>query len=154
MEKVRTRLRCELETRGIGFRVISHEPVLTMEDVKRVLRVELEETAKTLVVKAGGRMFLVVVPGNHRLDKKKLARLLEVSRKSIDMLPREEVIKETHLEPGAIPPFGLGLPVVIDLSLLAKHWIYCGFASHVESLQINPKDLQVVSQAIVGDISV
>lgn len=149
---IRTQLEQRLAEKGATFEILKHEPVLTMADVKRVLGVSLAQTAKTLVVKAADRIYLVAIPGDERLDKRKLAKLLGVSQKHIDLLSREAVEESIGLPLGAIPPFHPDHPVVMDAKLLGLPKLFCGCGSHTESLSVNPAELQAVSKAVTGDI--
>jgi prolyl-tRNA editing enzyme YbaK/EbsC (Cys-tRNA(Pro) deacylase) len=152
MNEIQRSLEELLKSKGVVYNVIEHDPVLTMEDVERVLGVALNQTAKTLVIKNKAGFVLVVVPGHCRVDKKKLAGVLGTSRKHLDMVPKEEVEQITQLPIGAIPPFGLGFKVVMDESLLSLNKVYCGFASLTESLEIDPKDIHDIAEAQIGDI--
>jgi len=148
-----TSLREILNRNKISYEVLSHDSVQTMEDVVRVLKVPLAQTAKTLVVRCKGELVLAVIPGDKRLSKKMLANTLSVGRGQLDMLSREKVEAMTGMPLGGIPPFGIEGRVVIDKDVMRQQQIYCGFGSLTSSLKVSPKDIQRIAGAIISGIS-
>jgi Cys-tRNA(Pro)/Cys-tRNA(Cys) deacylase len=142
-----------LDKNNVPYEILSHEPVRTMEDVLRVLKVPLEQTAKTLVVKCKDELVLAVIPGNKRFSKKLLAGALGVGRGQMDMLSPERVEAETGMPLGGIPPFGIDGRVVIDEEVMRQEQIYCGFGSLTSSLKVSPKDIQRIARATISGIS-
>jgi prolyl-tRNA editing enzyme YbaK/EbsC (Cys-tRNA(Pro) deacylase) len=142
-----------LDQDNIPYEILSHDPVRTMEDVVRVLKVPLIQTAKTLVVRCKGELIFAVIPGDKRLSKKMLADALSVSKGQLDMLSPEKVEATTGIPLGGIPPFGLGGRVVMDEELLRQEQIYCGFGSLTSSLKVSPKDIQKIARATTRSIS-
>ena len=149
---IQAQLEKRLAEKGATFEILTHEPVLTMADVERVLGVSLDQTAKTLVVKVADQIYLVAIPGDARLDKRKLAMLLGISRKHIDLLSAAAVEESIGLPLGAIPPFHPDHPVVMDAKLLGLSKLYCGCGSHTASLVVNPVELRTINAAVAGDI--
>ena len=148
-----SKLKDILDQKGITYEVVCHEPVRSMDDVLRVLKVPLAQTAKTLVVKYKNELILAVVPGDKRLSKKLLAAVLHVGRGQLDLLAQEEVELKTGMPIGGVPPFGIADRVVIDENVMRQEQIYCGFGSLTSSLKISPKDIQRLSPATVGSIA-
>lgn len=142
-----------LDKSSVPYEVLSHEPVHTMEDVLRVLKVPLEQTAKTLVVKCKDELVLAVISGDKRLSKKLLASALGVGRGQLDMLSPEKVESLTRMPLGGVPPFGIEGRVVIDKDVMRQSQIYCGFGSLTNSLRVSPQDIQKVAGATVSGIS-
>ncbi|TSC94570.1 MAG: putative cytosolic protein [Parcubacteria group bacterium Licking1014_1] len=142
-----------LDKNSVPYEVLSHDSVHTMEDVLRVLKVPLEQTAKTLVVKHKDELILAVIPGDKRLSKKLLASVLCIGRGQLDMLSPEKVESLTGMPLGGIPPFGIEGRVVIDRDVMKQDQIYCGFGSLSSSLKVSPKDIQKVARAIISSIS-
>lgn len=147
------KLQTILVEKGIDYEVLRHEPVVTIDDVKRVLKIPYDQMAKTLVVGVGDQICQAILSGYNRLDRKKLAQTLGVSQRSVDMFSREKVTEKIGIPIGAIPPFGLGYKVVLDERLLGQDWIYCGFGSLTSSLKIHPQDLVSIAGAVVADIT-
>jgi prolyl-tRNA editing enzyme YbaK/EbsC (Cys-tRNA(Pro) deacylase) len=124
-----------------------------MDDVVRILKVPLAQTAKTLVVKCKDGLILAVIPGGKRLNKRLLANALSVGHGQLDMLSPEKVEAETGMPLGGIPPFGIEGRVVIDEEVMRQEQIYCGFGSLTSSLKVSPKDIQRVAGATISGIS-
>src|SRR5580658_785520 len=80
--------------------------------------VEPARIAKTLSLRVGERVVLIVTAGTSRMDNKKVKALFGVKPK---MLGLEEVADITGHEVGGVCPFGLKapLPVYCDISLQA-----------------------------------
>src|SRR6202167_1579306 len=78
--------------------------------------VEPARIAKTLSLRIGERVVLIVTSGTSRMDNKKVKTLFGVKPK---MLGLDEVADITGNEVGGVCPFGLKitLPVYCDLSL-------------------------------------
>src|SRR5437588_3976151 len=95
---------------GVPFTVLRHEPVFTSEQAAAVRGTPLASGAKALVVKAGDRFVLIVLPADRKLDSRKARDALGV--KALRFATREEVEQLTGLQPGSIPPFAslFGLP--------------------------------------------
>jgi Ala-tRNA(Pro) deacylase len=130
------RLHERLQTSGIAFTVLRHEPVYTSEQAAAVRGVPLASGAKALVLKAGEAFVLAVVPADRKLDSKK-ARVALGSR-SIRFASREEVEQLTGLQPGSIPPFGslFGLPTYCDPALGESASINFNAGDHSISVQM------------------
>src|SRR5437660_4962958 len=103
-----------LRERGVSFAVLRHEPVFTSEQAAAVRGTPLSSGAKALVLKAGERFLMAVLPADRKLDSKKARESLGV--KSLRFAERSEVERLTGLQPGSIPPFGslFELPTLCD----------------------------------------
>src|SRR5689334_7740437 len=98
------RLQEWLQQGGVPFHVLRHEPVYTSEQAAAVRGTSLASGAKALVVKAGDRFVLFVLPADRKLDSRKARDVVGV--RSLRFGTREEVQERTGLQPGSIPPFG------------------------------------------------
>ncbi len=128
------------------FTVLRHQPVFTSEEAAAVRGTPLCSGAKALVVKAGGRFLLLVIPADRKLDGKKARGALGV--KSLRFASPEEVRQLTGLTPGAIPPFGslFGLPTHCDPSLADNDTINFNAGDHAISVQISYADWLRIEQ--------
>src|SRR5271167_3513642 len=102
-ESVFDRLQGRLQQNAVAFTVLQHEPVFTSEQAAVVRGTPLASGAKALVVKAGERFVLLVLPADRKLATRKARAALDV--KSIRFASKEEVAQLTGLQPGSIPPF-------------------------------------------------
>ena len=88
----------------------------TVTDAANTHKVEPAQIAKTICVRAGERILLIVTSGASRLDNKKFKNVFGTRPR---MLGAEEVLALTGHPVGGVCPFGLAtpLPVYCDMSL-------------------------------------
>jgi Ala-tRNA(Pro) deacylase len=103
---------------GVPFRQLHHEPTPTSADAARVRGEPIGSGAKALLLKADDRFRLFVLPGDRRLDSASVKRQLGLDR--LRFASREELMAQTGLIPGAVPPFGqpvLPFELTADVSI-------------------------------------
>ena len=95
----------------------------TVETAAKALGVEPGRIAKTLAVRAGEHLFLLVARGDARLDNRKCKDALGARPR---MLGADETLELTGHPVGGVCPFGLKtpLPVYLDVSLRAFDVVY------------------------------
>jgi Ala-tRNA(Pro) deacylase len=130
------RLQEMLQQSGVPFTVRRHEPVFTSEQAAAVRGTPLESGAKALIVKAGKRFVLLVLPADRKLDSRKAKEVLGV--KALRFASKEEVLQLTGLEPGSIPPFGslFNLATYCDPGLSANPSINFNAGDHSISVHM------------------
>ena len=107
-----------LEESGVAFRRLHHEPTPTSADAARVRGEPIGSGAKALLLKADEEFRLFVLPGDRRLDSALVKRQLGLDR--LRFASREELMAQTGLIPGAVPPFGrpvLPFELTADVSI-------------------------------------
>lgn len=136
MSSVFQRIHDRLQSGGIPFSILHHEPVYTSEQAAAVRGVSLASGAKALIVKAGDRFVLLVLPADRKLDSRKARESLAV--RSLRFASKEEVLDLTGLQPGSIPPFGslFQLPTYCDPALEANPSINFNAGDHSISIQM------------------
>ncbi|WP_291687687.1 YbaK/EbsC family protein [Bradyrhizobium sp.] len=99
--------------------------------------VEPGRIAKTLSLRVGGRVVLIVAAGTSRIDNKKVKALFGGKPK---MLGLDEVAEITGHEVGGVCPFGLKtpLPVYCDVSLKAFAEVVPAAGSTHSAVRIAP----------------
>lgn len=140
------RLHDRLQQSGVPFTVLRHAPVYTSEEAAAVRGTPLASGAKALVVKAGDRFVLLVLPADRKLDSRRAREALGV--RSIRFASREEVEGLTGLQPGSIPPFGslFNLPTYCDPALADNPSINFNAGDHAISVQIAYDSFVAVEQ--------
>jgi Ala-tRNA(Pro) deacylase len=101
---VRDRIVRFLTEAGVSFRQLHHEPTPTSADAARVRGEPIGSGAKALLLKADDTFRLFVLPGDRRLDSASVKRQLGLDR--LRFASKEELLAQTGLAPGAVPPFG------------------------------------------------
>ncbi len=106
--------------------------------------VEPGQIAKTLSLRVGDWVVLVVAAGDARLDNRKVKQLLGGKPR---MLDAEEVERLTSHPVGGVCPFGLPapLPVYCDVSLRAWDIVVPAAGSRNSAVRIAPKRLAEIT---------
>ncbi len=122
------------------------ESTATVATAAAALKVEPGQIAKTLAVRAGDHVFLLVTRGDSRLDNAKCKIAFKARPR---MLGVEETLAFTGHPVGGVCPFGLAsqLPVYVDVSLRAFATVYPAGGSLNTSVPTSPERLF----ALVGE---
>ncbi|HST36950.1 MAG TPA: YbaK/EbsC family protein [Allosphingosinicella sp.] len=116
------------------------ESTATVATAAAALGVEPGRIAKTLAVRVGERVFLLVARGDARLDNAKSKAAFGGRPR---MLGPEETLQLTGHPVGGVCPFGLAspLPVYLDASLQAFDMVYPAAGSLNTSVEVTPERL-------------
>jgi Ala-tRNA(Pro) deacylase len=150
MTTVLDRLTAILDGRQIAYDVLRHAPVFTSEEAARIRGTPLASGAKALICKADDRFVMIVLPGDRRLDGKRVRKAL--ARRSLRFATRDEVMALTTLAPGSIPPFGqlFGLPTYCDERLAEQPRINFNAGDHAVSVSLAYADYVAVECPTCG----
>ncbi len=88
---------------------------------------QLGQIAKSICFMVNGQPMLVIASGDQRVDDRKLAALMNVSRKQIKLATAEQCVEVFGYAPGGVPPVGhrMTIPTVfIDDSLKRYKQVY------------------------------
>jgi prolyl-tRNA editing enzyme YbaK/EbsC (Cys-tRNA(Pro) deacylase) len=113
--------------------------------------VEPARIAKTLSLRIGERVVLIVTSGTSRMDNKKMKALFKVKPK---MLAPDEVAEITGHEIGGVCPFGLKtqLPIYCDVSLKAFDVVVPAAGSTHSAVRISPSQMAELVSAEWVDV--
>ena len=116
------------------------ESTATVETAAKALGVEPGMIAKTLAIRAGEHLFLLVARGDARLDNRKCKDEFGARPR---MLGPEETFELTGHPVGGVCPFGLKapLPVYLDVSLQVFDVVYPAGGSLNTSVQVRTERL-------------
>ncbi|CAH2601064.1 Prolyl-tRNA editing protein ProX [Rhodovastum atsumiense] len=116
------RMLAELQGLGITYALIEHPPLRTVEETHGYWDHLPGLTAKNLLLKdAGGRFWLVVAPGELRVDLKALPA--RIGSKRLSFAGPDDLAATLAVEPGAVTPLAVvndptgRVSVVLDRSL-------------------------------------
>lgn len=108
---------------------------------------DLSQIVKSLVFTCGGRWIVVMIPGDRRADRAKVAAAAGCER--IKIAGPAEVARATGFEAGGVAPFPLpGIEtILVDRGLLAHEivWVGAGTSRHLAALA--PADLARLARA-------
>jgi Ala-tRNA(Pro) deacylase len=149
------KLKDYLEKNQVRYEVGYHERVYTSQEIAAAMHVPGKELTKVIMVKADGKMVMLVLPASYRVETKKLKKVFQCKRLGI----AKEKDFEEHFpdcEIGAMPPFGnlYNLEVWVDQVLAEDEFIVFQAGSHVETLRIKYSDYARLVSPKVGDFSV
>ena len=113
--------------------------------------VEPARIAKTLSLRVGERVVLIVTSGTSRMDNKKVKALFKVKPK---MLGLDEVAEITGHEVGGVCPFGLKTPLAVycDISMKAFDIVVPAAGSPHSAVRIAPERLAELTSAEWVDV--
>ncbi len=150
-----------LEKAKIKNKLIKHRTVYTAFDKAKTLKVKQNIIGKTLILKVGKELIMVLVPANKNLDRNKLKKIINVWKKKsgqklikkIDFAS-ERLIKNKikGVKLGAAPPFGkmFKIPTFINKSLLSLPEIIVNSGHYNWSIKIKGKFLKKVLPDLVA----
>lgn len=117
--------------------IVSPQSSATVALAAQAYGVEPGRIAKTLSLRVGERVVLIVAAGTSRMDNKKVKTLFGVKPK---MLGLDEVAEITGHEVGGVCPFGLKvpLPIYCDVSLQAFDEVVPAAGSTHSAVRITP----------------
>jgi prolyl-tRNA editing enzyme YbaK/EbsC (Cys-tRNA(Pro) deacylase) len=120
--------------------IVVEESTATVDTAARALGVEPARIAKTLAVRAGEQVFLLVARGDARLDNAKCKAEFGARPR---MLGAEETLALTGHPIGGVCPFGLAnpLPVYLDVSLKPFDQVFPAAGSLNTSVCVTPDRL-------------
>ena len=115
--------------------ILVDQSTATVDTAAAALGVEPGRIAKTLAVRAGQQLFLLVTRGNARLDNRKCKDEFGARPR---MIGAEETLELTGHPVGGVCPFGLKnpLPVYLDVSLRAFDIVYPAGGSLNSSVEV------------------
>jgi len=135
-----------LDDLGISHSTISHPPVFTVDEAKRLRGSLPGGHSKSLFLKnKEGRMWLVVVGEDQRVDLDVLAGALEAKRLSFGS--PERLMRYLGVIPGAVTPFavindsGNGVMAAVSAALLAHDQLSFHPLANDQTTSISSKDL-------------
>jgi prolyl-tRNA editing enzyme YbaK/EbsC (Cys-tRNA(Pro) deacylase) len=123
----------------------------TVVEAAQTLGVEPGQIAKTLSVRLGEQVVLIVARGDARLDNRKTKDAFGARPR---MLSHEETEALTGHPVGGVCPFGLlePLPVYCDLTLRDFDTVYPAAGSRIASLALTPDRLAALTDARWVDV--
>lgn len=122
----------------------------TVGDAAKAVGCREAEIAKSIVFVADGDPVLCIASGRHRIDTDKLAVALDVAE--VRQAGANEVRAATGFAIGGVPPFGHGLPVVFDQSLLDHQRVWAAAGDPHSLFCVDPTELLDCTQATVADV--
>jgi len=132
----------------IEHKTVTHEPLYTVEEAKTVSYDDPGVHTKNLFLRnKKGRMFLLVVEQNHRVDLRGLRDRLKMTGGQFAFASTERLGKFLGVVPGSVSPLALindhsgAVQVFFQHSILSHEWIYLHPCRNTHSTRIRTADL-------------
>jgi len=141
-----------LKSKKIEYQILRHGKSYRADEASKELGIPISDIVKSVLFITGeGKPVLVIVRGDKRVDQGKLAHKL--GTRKLRLATRDEVIRISGYEAGAIPPVGHVNKIVtlIDNSIPIDAWVYAGGGSIGSSLKIRVKDIIQLQNASFTD---
>jgi len=145
-------VRAFLKARAPDISIIEQaSSTATVLEAAATLGVLPGQIAKTLSLRVGEAVVMVVAAGDYRLDNRKVKDALGSRPR---MLASQEVEQLTGHPVGGVCPFGLPtpLPIYCDISLRQFETVYPAAGSRTASVQITPAELAELVGATWADL--
>ncbi|RUN76490.1 YbaK/EbsC family protein [Sphingomonas sp. TF3] len=125
--------------------------VTTAIEAAKTLGVGAEQIAKTIALRTGDRVILVVASGTSRIDNRKVKDRFGVRPR---ILPADEAERLTGHPVGGVCPFGLATPIAVfcDASLLRFVEVFPAAGSRTASARLSPERLAALADAEWVDV--
>ena len=134
---------------GIEHQTMTHKPLYTVEQAKSVVYTEEGAHTKNLFLRnKKGRMFLLVVEPDHKVDLRALREKLQLPGGQIAFASSERLGKYLGVVPGSVSPLALindhsnAVQLFIQDTLLEHEWIYLHPCRNTHSTRLRLSDLE------------
>ncbi len=135
------------------YKLFEHEPVITSQQAAEIRGTDLKKGAKALIMYADKKPIMIVVPADRKVDMKKFKTGFKI--KDLRMATPEEVKTVSHVEIGAVPPFGnlFFIPLYVDNALFQNETIDFNAGSRTKSIEMKSVDFRTISKPILGNFT-
>ena len=142
-----------LDKNKVYYKIFEHAPTPTSEIASKVRGTPLERGAKALVLRSKGKFLMCVLPGNRKIDFRKVKQI--IGSRKLSLATSEEVKKVTNCAIGGVPPFGnlFNILVYLDKRLLNNEVVDFNAGLQTVSIEMRPADLVNLTGAVVGDFT-
>jgi Ala-tRNA(Pro) deacylase len=144
------RLVALLEAHQARFRIIEH-PAEGRSDIVAALRgTKPGQGAKAMLCRSEGVYVLAVLPGDRKVDFKKVAQV--AGKRKATLATPEEAMKQTGCAIGAIPPFSLSphIQLAVDPALVEANEEIAFNAGRLDrSMVLDAKDYLRIAQPLL-----
>ena len=140
LKSISARLKDFLDERKIPYSVMTHTTAYTAQGAAVTMQISGKELGKTVVLWAGDKMILAVLPAPNHVRLDQLAAELGKPVRLAGEQEFGDLFPDCEL--GAMPPFGslYNLPVYVDESLAADEMIVFNAGTHRDAIRMRYGD--------------
>jgi Ala-tRNA(Pro) deacylase len=146
------KLKKYLDANKVKYKALKHKLAYTAQEIAAAQDVPGKQVIKSVLVKAGDKYVLAVLPAIHLIDTKKLKSILKC--KAIKIATEKEVEKIIpDYKAGAMPPFGnlFGLETVADKILKEDIDIVFNGGTHKDTVKMKYTDFEKLAKPKTAD---
>lgn len=144
------KLKSFLDENAVKYVTIRHSPAYTASEIAQSAHIPGRELAKTVMVKVGNDLAMVVLPASQRVDT---ARVSQAAGGENVVLAKEEEFRARFpgCEVGAMPPFGnlYGMKVFLSPRLAKDEEIAFNAGSHTELIRLRYDDYERMEKSAI-----
>ncbi len=149
------KLEIYLRKEGVDARILVFKNhTTTVESAEKRLGIDRQRIIKSMLfVDEKDAPIIGIVTGDRRVSEKKLMTVFGAL--SVKIARSGSVKSLTGYEVGALPPVGhkIKIRTVIDPKVLTFEKVYGGGGATNALLEIDPRDIKRLTNAVIGDIS-
>ena len=159
-DKIPTKVKKYLEKAGVKHDILEHKTVYTAIDAAKTMKKDLQQIAKSLLVKADKDYYLILLPADYNLNEKKLKKVIEKGKekeiKAIKIPGEKMMEKALNLKAGALTAFGNlhKVNVIVDKKLEEAKKAVFSSGSLNHSVEMAVKDFVKMENAILDSFGV
>jgi Ala-tRNA(Pro) deacylase len=149
-----TRLLDFLNESKVKYQVVHHPVAFTAQELAAIEHVKGKQHAKVVMVRAGAKPVMAVLPADHRVDLELLGKVAG----GVCVLAGEDEFKGIFpdCQTGTMPPFGrlYGVDVYMDESLKDDGAIVFEAGTHTDAVRISYIDYERLAKPVVAKFAV
>jgi len=142
-----------LQQNNVWFKIHDKKTTVHTADAAAATGIPLNRITKSLVCLAGSGGIVAIIPGDNKLDVRKLSQLVN---KNVRVCPFNQSHDYSGYDPGATPPvhYKNVEKVFFDKKLLEYDTVFGGGGSRKKLIEMKPKDIVRLNNATVAEIGV
>ena len=141
----------ELKKLGIGFEILHHPQLVSVEKVQEYLGFGMSDAGATLLMKADDKFVAIIKRGDTKLDSEKVKKYLGVN--NLRMANEKEFAEITGVPSGAATVYIKGIPIYLDKKVLEKEYINAGSGSLLVTLRCRTEDFKKIPGIKISDLT-
>ncbi len=143
-----------LNREKVRYTVLHHPEAFTAQELAAIEGVKGRNHAKVVIVKAGAKLLMTVLPADHRIELEKLDKL--TGQRTVLATEAEFKASFSDCAPGTMPPFGklYGVEAWVDKSLTSDEFIVFEAGTHTDAIRMNYADYTRLAEPKVAEFAV
>ncbi len=132
-----------LQGNDIPFQIIHHPVAFSSSKIAHLAHVHGKEMAKPVILKIQGRLCMVVIPANRKVNLTRIKALF--GTQDVELAAESEFVKRfPDCDMGAMPPFGnlYGMDEIISDELSQDDEIVFNAGTHTELIKMKYRDFE------------